>query len=147
MKEKQPAEPIPRPPSDIPPAPPPFNVQEVRILSFNTGSAPGPSGLKAEHLKKMISSPDPSSGGRVLAAITRYVNALAARNMPSTVAPFLCGANLFAILKKDGGFRPVAVRETWRRLVSKCLNFKFTPKVSAEVLQPQQLQGLRWPIG
>ena len=141
MKEKHPAAPIPRTPSDIPPAPPPFNVQEIRkaILSFNTGSAPGPSGLRAEHLKKMISSPDPSSGGRVLAAITRFVNVLAAGNMPSVVAPYLCGANLFAILKKDGGFRPVAVGETWRRLVCKCLAFKFTPKVSAEVLQPQQL--------
>ena len=141
MKEKHPAAPLPRPPSDLPPAPAPFNVQEVRkaILSFNTGSAPGPSGLRAEHLKKMISSPDPSSGGRVLAAITRFVNALAAGNMPTSVAPFLGGANLFAILKKDGGFRPVAVGDTWRRLVCKCLAFKFTPKVSTEVLQPQQL--------
>ena len=37
------------------------------------------------------------------------------------MAPFLAGANLTALPKKDNGIRPVAVGEVWRRLTAKCL--------------------------
>ena len=38
-----------------------------------------------------------------------------------TLVPFLAGANLTALPKKDEGIRPVVVGEVWRRLTAKCL--------------------------
>ena len=41
--------------------------------------------------------------------------------MPLELAADIAGANFFALQKPDGGIRPIAVGETLRRLVSKCL--------------------------
>ena len=38
-----------------------------------------------------------------------------------SLAPFLAGATLTALPKKDNGVRPVAVGEVWRRLAAKFL--------------------------
>ena len=45
---------------------------------------------------------------------------MAAGKAPSVLAPFLAGAPLTALHKKQGGVRPIAVGEVFRRLVSKC---------------------------
>ena len=39
----------------------------------------------------------------------------------SEVREWICGGGLTALEKKDGGFRPIAVGECWRRLVGKVL--------------------------
>ena len=140
MVAKHPAAALPVIPQEPAPKPPPFNTAEVRkaTFSFKPGSAPGPSGLRPEHLKKMLSAPDPAHAKKFLSALTGLTNLLFSGSFPSEIALFMCGANLFAALKKDGGHRPVAVGETLRRLVSKCAAFKYTP-AAVEVLKPHQL--------
>ena len=56
-----------------------------------------------------------------LESLCRLVNIMSAGNVPTEVAPFLCGASHTALSKKSGGFRPIAVGEIFCRLVSKCL--------------------------
>ena len=118
-------------PKTVPPAlpfgpvPPPASVTEsaVRrgVRSFPNGSAPGPSGLRPNHLREAVGCPSPDQAIGVLAPLTRFVNLLAAGHAPPTIIPHLCGATLLASKKKKGGHRPIAVGEVLRRLVSKCL--------------------------
>jgi len=42
--------------------------------------------------------------------------------VPSEIQPFLAGAFLIGIGKKDGGIRPIAIGDIYRRLTSKCLS-------------------------
>ena len=78
------------------------------VKHFKAGSAPGPSGLRAEHLKEAVGRSQ-GSGLACLASLTGVLNKMSAGLMPEEVAPYFCGANLFATLKKQGGIRPVAV--------------------------------------
>ena len=86
--------------------------------SFRTGSAPGPTGLRADHIRQALNS---AHGDEVAAHMTEFVRFLAAGNAPLEVAPHLAGATLHALPKPGGDLRPIAVGEVWRRLVSKCL--------------------------
>ena len=52
-------------------------------------------------------------------------NLLAKKEAPRDLAPFLAGATLTALPKKDNGIRPVAVGEVLRRLTAKCLCIAF----------------------
>ena len=82
------------------------------------GSAPGPSGLRGDHLWEALAT---AHGDEVAAHLTEAVRILAARNVPTDVAPHLAGARLFALPKSGGDLRPIAVGETLGRLVGKCL--------------------------
>jgi len=88
------------------------------VLSFPRGSAPGPSGLRAQHLQDAVRS---FQGDVVCSNLTALVNVLASGSAPLQIQPFLAGASLVALPKRDGGVRPVAVGECLRRLVGKTL--------------------------
>ena len=88
------------------------------ISSFKPGTAPGPSGLRGEHLKEAKGRGE-GRGAATLGNVTRLVNSMAAGKVPVEVTPYLCGANLFAAIMKSGGLRSVAVGDVLRRLVSK----------------------------
>ena len=105
------------------------------LLSFHSLSAGGPSGTRAAHIREAIGS---DRGGTLLSTMTSIINNLAAGKVPSEVSPFLCGANLFAALKKSGGHRPVAVGETLRRWTAKCVTRKATADCEG-YLTPNQL--------
>ena len=85
------------------------------VKHFKAGSAPGPSGLRAEHLKE-IGGRGQGRGMACLVALTGVLNKMSAGKMPEEAAPYFCGANLFTAIKKQGGIRPVAVGEVLRRL-------------------------------
>ena len=70
--------------------------------------APGPSLLRANHLKETVRCPTASCGQRALRVITATVNLVAAGGVPPEVASFLCGATLLAVKKKSGGLRPIS---------------------------------------
>ena len=92
------------------------------LRSFPSNSTPGPSLLRANHLREATRCPTASCGTRALRAITATVNLLAAGGAPPEIVSYLCGATLLAVKKKNGGLRPIAVGEVLRRLTSKCLS-------------------------
>ena len=55
--------------------------------------------------------------------LTRCINGLLAGTLDSCLAPWFCGVPLTALVKKGGGFWPIVVGETLRRLVSKVCCF------------------------
>ena len=108
------------------------------IKSFKRGSAPGPSGLRPEHLKVAVNLSSPTQSDKALGALTKLVNILLAGHLPSEVAPYFCGARLFGGKKKDGGLRPIAVGEVLRRLTSKAAASAVASKAATH-LSPLQL--------
>ena len=105
--------------------------------NFRKGSAPGPSGLRPEHLRAALLSSN-SRKDSTLVALTRFVNRMLAGEVPTAVAPYLCGARLHAGNKKDGGIRPIAVGNLVRRLTSKCAAAAVASKAAA-LLSPLQV--------
>ena len=124
------------------PVPPPTVLHEstVRksVLSFPPGSAPGPSGLRPSHLREAVFCQSPDCADQLLSSLTKFVNMLAAGQTPLTIVPHLCGAILLPCCKKSGGHRPIAIGETLRRLVSKCLAI-YSKRAAVSRLYPLQL--------
>ena len=88
------------------------------LRKFPAETAPGPSGLRVQHLRDAC----PVGGNdALLAQLCAVVNLLAQGRAPDFVAPVLAGAGLVALPKPNGGVRPIAVGEILRRLTSKCL--------------------------
>lgn len=91
-----------------------------KIASFPSGSAGGPDLLRPQVLKDLLSESNGDAGKRLLDSITAFVNVVLAGSVPDSIRPFFFGANLFALTKKTGGYRPIAVGNTLRRLAAKC---------------------------
>ena len=98
--------------SSIPPitAPSPLKVTVRAVTkalrSFPSGSAPGPSGIRANHLKEAVFCPSPYRANQALQAVLGVVNLLCLGQVPSEVIPQLCGASLFASRKRGGRTAP-----------------------------------------
>ncbi|XP_055347348.1 uncharacterized protein LOC129594623 isoform X1 [Paramacrobiotus metropolitanus] len=133
LRDKHPPEPE---DSDYPPPPeqlqkPPFvTPAEVlqAVLSFPSGSAGGCSDLRPQHLKDMLCGPG-AVESELCSALTDFVNHVLHNDIPEDIRPFFFGANLIPLAKKDGGIRPIAVGETFRRLVSKMVSQRCTDKM------------------
>ena len=65
-----------------------------------------------------------------LHSLIRCINGLLAGTLDSRLAPWFCGAPLTALAKKGGSFRPIAVGETLRHLVSKVCCFSVRSSLS-----------------
>ena len=79
------------------------------LKSFKRGTAAGPSGLSAQHLLDLLGPASPLLGP--LASLT---NSIAKGGVPDEVSGFVFGAKLVALVKKDGGLRPIACGEITR---------------------------------
>ena len=90
------------------------------IGEFNAASAGGISMWRPQHLKDCLSAVTGDHGSPLLTALTRLVNEILKGNVPEFVRPILFGANLVALRKKDGGLRPIAVGEVFRRIAARC---------------------------
>ena len=103
------------------PLPPDISVDIVlkMLRSFPRGSAPGPTGRRAQHILEALTPANKTALLEQLAAVTRI---LSSGQAPDSVAPYFAGAKLFAAEKKDGGIRPIAVGDVLRRLTGKCLS-------------------------
>ena len=108
------------------------------IKGFKRGTAPGPSGLRAEHLNVSIKSAPPNGTDKATSSITKLVNCMGGGRVPDQVAKYLCGARIHVANKKDGGIRPIAVGEILRRLTSKGFSHAVAEK-AASILSPSQL--------
>jgi hypothetical protein len=116
---------------------------EREIRAFPRGSAGGPTGLRPQHLKDALQTA--AHRDEVLSQLTSLTNLLARGQAPPATAELFAGASLAALPKKDGGLRPVAVGETLRRLVGKCLCHEVASAARAR-LAPLQL-GVAVPGG
>ena len=111
---------------------------KAAIMTFPNGSAGGPDGLRPQHLKDMITSGGIGTDASQLQTITDLINAMLAGRTPEAVEPVLFGGALTALLKKDGGVRPIAVGYVWRRIAGKVACNRLTER-SAALLAPRQL--------
>ncbi|KAL1448203.1 hypothetical protein WDU94_012273 [Cyamophila willieti] len=108
------------------------------IDSFPTGSSGGIDGLSPQHLKDLVSLSAGEDGRKLLSSLTTLCNFLLAGKVNEVVCPLLYGASLFALTKKDGGVRPIAVGSVVRRLVAKLSCFSVKEEMAALFL-PHQL--------
>ena len=85
-KHPPPARPQPPPPQcDV--SPRAFSGSEVATaaLSFKRGTAPGPSGLRPEHLKSILKGKSATLTEKATVALTKVVNAMSAGKVPEAV--------------------------------------------------------------
>ena len=94
--------------------------------------------MRAEHLKIAVKSGSPVTSEKAAGLICHLSNLLLSGGLPGEVAPYFCGARLHGAQKKDGGVRPIAVREILRRLTLKCAVAAVADK-AAGLLSPLQL--------
>ncbi len=113
------------------------------IRSFPAGSAAGPDGLRPQHLLDLITCKE--AGQELVSATTSLVNLLLEGRCPPEVGTVLFGGRLFALQKKSGGVRPIAIGYTWRRLAAKCAN-NYAISQLGDTLLPTQL-GVATPGG
>ena len=94
--------------------------EDVRkaVLSFRVGSSGGPDGLRPGHLRSLIGHGSAEAGSRLLSALTELVNVMLRGEVPNFVVPVLYGANVCGLQKREGGIRPVAVGNMFRRLAT-----------------------------
>ena len=134
MRRKHPAAKATEIPEGNIPSPPirisPTQVKKA-IRSFKKGTAPGPDGMRPEHLKEALAAVSQNRSSRFQSVLAALVNFLASGELSDEVAPFMGGANLIAGLKKDGGHRPIAVGNCLRRLVSKCIAYAVAGRAAA----------------
>lgn len=120
--QASPARPALLPLGPAPQAPvPEFSVADVvrAARGFSRGSAAGPTGLRGDHLREALAS---AHSDEVAIHLTAVVQLLARGHAPLELAAHLAGATLHALPKNNGDdVRPIAVGETLRRLVAKCL--------------------------
>ena len=107
--------------------------------------SPGPSGLRASHLKEGITCPSPPTKSNLLTMLTSFINLLCRGEVPTEVTPHLCGALLLATKKKSGGFHPIVVGEVIRCLASECVAQSIRQS-AIDHLSPLQL-GVGFPNG
>ena len=67
------------------------------ILSFPTASAPGPSGLRADHLRDCITSVPTSAASRLLDAVTVLCNRCLSGALPESFADLFLSARLLPL--------------------------------------------------
>ena len=112
--------PAPPPDSAIPPAALPTSittfivfVDEIvqAIRTFPCGSAGGLDGLRSQHLKDMIGPGSGAGAKSLLPTLVAFVSLVLNGECPKSISLFFFGANLTALRKKNGGIRPIAVRE------------------------------------
>ena len=115
------------------------NIRAIR--SFPSGSSGGPDGLRPQHLRDLTSASAERGGKELIQALTSFTN----QNVTLSVQPVLFGATLIALRKREGGLRPIAVGQTLRRMVAKCVSQHAIHTLGAD-LSLQQL-GCGVPLG
>ena len=81
---------------------------------------------------------DQTSHHVLLPALVSFVQMVLEGRTPLSIRPFLFGANLTALHKKDGGIRPIAMSCTLRHLVAKIAVSKVREELTS-LLAPRQL--------
>jgi hypothetical protein len=107
-----------------------------QISTFGKGTACGRDGLRAQHLTDALSVSIQVE--TLIEALTALVSLYLSGKVQAFLAPFIVSAPLTALRKNNGGVRPIAVGEVWRRLVSKCAN-SLVSSTAASLMSPLQV--------
>jgi len=96
------------------------------INGFSPDSAPGPSGLRPDHLKDMVGDGAETDSTGLLKELDTFIQRALNDPWPGPAALVLCAATLTPLVKSDpnggpDGTRPIAAGETLRRLVGRVL--------------------------
>ncbi len=102
---------------------PPLQISNDDVIqaidSFSPSTSGGPDGLQPIHLKDLCSKQVGDMGVRLLSSITKLVNTMLVGNISEYARTLLFSADLIALKKKDGGIRPIAMGNVFRRMASK----------------------------
>ena len=88
----------------------------VALKSFRPSIAGGVDGLRPGHLKDLVAPQTAEAGRRFMKALANLCSKHLLGQIPQHARDLLFAANLTALRKKDGGIRPIAVGNVYRRL-------------------------------
>ena len=95
-----------------------FESVLAALEAFPRGSSPCCSQLRAQHLLDAIKGTGVPEAKFCLDNLTRLASSLLSGKIDRAIAPWLSGAPLTSLHKKSGGYRPIAIGEVIRRLIS-----------------------------
>jgi hypothetical protein len=128
---------IPTPPN-LPP-PPTITPEAVLPLlrSAKRGSAPGPTGLRYEHLLGALQFP----ANELPERLADLLNKVASGDVPDAVRPYLYGGRALGLFKDTGAvkIRPITIGEVIRRAASKFLSRAVGPEAARILSSTGQL--------
>ena len=93
-------------------------------MFFPYGSAAGPDKIVPQVFKDLVSKSNGSAGRNFLISLTKLINLIRDGKITKPLRTFFFGAKLIALIKIDGGLRPIAIDNTLRRIASKCAGSK-----------------------
>ena len=94
------------------------------IITFPNGSAAGSDKIVPQIFKDFVSKSNGSAGLNFLKSLSKLINLIGDGKIPKPLRPFFFGAKLIALIKIDGGLRPIAIGNTLRRIASECAGIK-----------------------
>ena len=110
----------------------------IALSTFKNGSSGGIDGLRPQHIKDMLACQNEQASQSLLTALSKLCSLLLAGQLPCAIQPIVCGARLCALSKKDGGIRPIAIGNTFRRLTAKIASMVVADR-AGQYLRPTQL--------
>ena len=100
-------------------APNPETLDNFFVTDFGLYKA-GPDKIVPQIFEDLVSKSNGSAGLIFLKSLTKLINIIGDGKIPKHLRPFFFGAKLIALIKIDGGLRPIAISNTLRRIASKC---------------------------
>ena len=112
--------------------------KKIRSLrSFSGGCCGGIDELRPAHLMDFVAVSTAEAGFRLHRSITNLTNKILRGDVSYYAVKLLFSSNLTALKKKDGGIRPIAVSNVFRRLAAKVWCYAVSRAVSHELLSIQ----------
>ena len=108
------------------------------ILSFPCELAGVPNNVIPQHLKDMIGPPAGEGSSALISALTSFVNMVLSGEVLAENSPCVIRCKFICIMKEWRGVGPIAVGNTLRRLVAKCVGLVVMEEMG-ELLAPTQL--------
>ena len=103
------------------------------LLLFSGGCSGGIDGLRQAHLLDLVSYNTAYTGHRLRHSTTNLPNKILRVDISDYATKLLFSTNLTVLSKKDGGIRPVAVGNLFRRLAAKVSCHAVSSAVSYEL--------------
>ena len=117
---------------------PPLWTSALSGVRFGAMSAPGPSGMRPEHLREITSIRKRPLVNKLLRALSEFAEMARQGTLPPT-ARWILHSRLVYLRKKSGPApRPIRVGEFWRRFAAKRLVHMFSDRLQQLFLRARQ---------